>query len=435
MDNIGMESETVEFKESTTELRDGIEALVAMLNKNGRGEVFFGVRNNGDVIGQDVGKNTLRSISQKVFENVEPSIVPTIEVLTASDGKKYISLSATGKDRPYFSQGMVFVRSGEENRKAPPSEIRRMFMSTGDPITEETSNNQELTFNELCTLLRNNGKDVSDDARMHTSLGLLNESGRFNLMAQLLSDQNPFQLTVATFNGLDRMVLSLRKDYSGHCLLSETISVSDYVENQNEVIVDMSKAVRVDTDLFDFDAFREAWLNACVHNNWLSHIPPAVHIFDDRLEVISTGGIPYWLSESDFFRGRSMPVNEALMRVFIATGLCEHTGHGVPIVVEKYGEKAYQINDGSVRVTIPFLRKRSGALSRSYDTGQHTERELLLLDALETHPDYTISKLAELTGLSRSLISKTIPKLKKAGIVERNGSNKKGIWIVHRGRM
>lgn len=39
-----VETECVEYKESTTELEDAVLALSAMLNKNGYGKVIFGAK-------------------------------------------------------------------------------------------------------------------------------------------------------------------------------------------------------------------------------------------------------------------------------------------------------------------------------------------------------------------------------------------------------
>lgn len=40
--NLGMESEILEFKKSTSELDKGIISLAAMLNKHGEGTLYFG---------------------------------------------------------------------------------------------------------------------------------------------------------------------------------------------------------------------------------------------------------------------------------------------------------------------------------------------------------------------------------------------------------
>ena len=52
MENIGIETEQIEYKKTTGELKEAITSIVAILNKHGSGELYFGVRNNGDVLGQ-----------------------------------------------------------------------------------------------------------------------------------------------------------------------------------------------------------------------------------------------------------------------------------------------------------------------------------------------------------------------------------------------
>lgn len=70
--NLGKESETIEFKESTSELKEGIRSIASMLNKNQHCVLHFGVNDNGDVIGQQIGNRTLRDISQAISVNIEP---------------------------------------------------------------------------------------------------------------------------------------------------------------------------------------------------------------------------------------------------------------------------------------------------------------------------------------------------------------------------
>ena len=44
--NIGKETELIEFKKSTGELKEGVISLASMLNKNGGGTLYFGVKND-----------------------------------------------------------------------------------------------------------------------------------------------------------------------------------------------------------------------------------------------------------------------------------------------------------------------------------------------------------------------------------------------------
>ena len=52
--NLGRENEVLEFKETTRELTEAIIDIVAILNKHNRGTLYFGVKNNGDVVVLDL---------------------------------------------------------------------------------------------------------------------------------------------------------------------------------------------------------------------------------------------------------------------------------------------------------------------------------------------------------------------------------------------
>ena len=54
------ESENIELKKSTSELKAGIISLAAMLNKHQRGELWFGIKNDGTAIGQSISEASLR---------------------------------------------------------------------------------------------------------------------------------------------------------------------------------------------------------------------------------------------------------------------------------------------------------------------------------------------------------------------------------------
>ena len=74
MENIGIETEQIEYKKTTGELKEAITSMVAILNKHGSGELYFGVRNNGDVLGQEINDETLRKVSQAIKNHITPAI-------------------------------------------------------------------------------------------------------------------------------------------------------------------------------------------------------------------------------------------------------------------------------------------------------------------------------------------------------------------------
>ena len=84
--NLGKEDEFQEFKESLTRLDKGLKSLTAMLNRNGKGTIYFGVDDNGDVIGGiEVGKKTFEDIRNKIKTYIDPSI--TVSINSFKDDK------------------------------------------------------------------------------------------------------------------------------------------------------------------------------------------------------------------------------------------------------------------------------------------------------------------------------------------------------------
>ena len=73
--NLGKEDESREFKENLVQLDNGLKSLCAMLNRHGSGCVYFGVRDNGDVIGTSVGKDTLNKIRHRISELIQPKVI------------------------------------------------------------------------------------------------------------------------------------------------------------------------------------------------------------------------------------------------------------------------------------------------------------------------------------------------------------------------
>ena len=47
---------------------------MSILNKHQSGKLYFGVKDNGEILGQDVSNKTIREVSKAISENIEPKI-------------------------------------------------------------------------------------------------------------------------------------------------------------------------------------------------------------------------------------------------------------------------------------------------------------------------------------------------------------------------
>ena len=74
---------------------------------------------------------------------------------------------------------------------------------------------------------------------------------------------------------------------------------------------------RKEVALFENEAFREAMINAFVHNKWVEGNEPMISVFSDRIEILSRGPIPAGQTVDGFFAGESVPVNQKLSEIFL----------------------------------------------------------------------------------------------------------------------
>lgn len=145
------ETELQEFKTTLAELDKGIESLTAMLNKGCRASVYFGVADNGDILGLkgQLGKETIRKVEQRISEYVKPAIVPLIS-LEEYDGKTIIHITAAGNRHPYSCAGNYRIRVGSSNKQIDPDLLGDLFYSSQNAALESMESiNQNLTFNAL----------------------------------------------------------------------------------------------------------------------------------------------------------------------------------------------------------------------------------------------------------------------------------------------
>lgn len=431
--NIGKETELIEFKKSTAELKEGIISLTSMLNKSGKGTLYFGVSNNGDVIGQQVGSDTERKISEAIAQSIEPAIIPTIMLLSSPEGLDYIQIKVEGVDSPYSAYGLYYCRSADQDKKATRESLKKMFIGSGfDFIRESNALVQELKFTQLFTLFLANGYHITNEKSFVKNIGLLTNDEKYNQMASLLSDTNPLPLKVVRFNGTDKTFLSQRTEYGNRCMILAMQQVMEYIQSIIETNVEIKDSQRKSTPLFDYDSFREAWVNACLHNAWIDLTPPAIYIFTDRIEIASYGGLPFGLSIDGFYHGETHPINKALQSIFIQLNYAEQTGHGVPIIVKNYGTDVFKISDNYITVTIPFSFEPQWAKAIRQDNpaNELNQTQLSIIQYLKTNPDATLEDVASNLKLSVSSIKKGTSKLVQEGYLERRGSKRQGKWFV-----
>ena len=210
------------------------------------------------------------------------------------------------------------------------------------------SKRQHLTFNQLFGYYGMKGLKLREET-FEENLDLRNKDGKYNLLAQLFSDNSEMPIMVAIFTGKTKAskLYSVR-EFGYQCLLYSLNEVLRYGDVLNVFQADETNRVveSKEVRLFNMDAF--------LHNKWADGNKPMFTVYSDRIETLSRGGLAPLQTNVGFFRGHSVPVNEKLSEIFLQLHISKKTGRGIPVISSEYGEGAFDFSDNDITVTIPF---------------------------------------------------------------------------------
>ena len=420
------ESNRIEYK---LKLTDNLEKeVIAFLNSNEGGVIYIGIEDKGTVIGINDSDTLQLKIKDRLKHNIMPSCLGLFEVINEVQyNKDVIKINiASGSEKPYYlrKKGMsergCFLRIGSAAEPMTISMIEDMFSKrTRNSIGKIVSNRQDLTFEQLKIYYNTQGFELNDE--FLKSLDFYTPEGKYNYAAYLLADNNSVSIKLAKYEGIDKDELIENVEF-GYCsIIKATNSILDKLEVENRTFVRITGAAeRLQRQMINKTALREALINAMVHNDYTSEVPPVVEIYSDRLTITSYGGLVQGLSVEEFFAGRSMPRNRELMRVYKDLKFVEQLGSGIRRILKVYDESIFKMSDNFLEISFPF--------KSDYYNESSQKSSQKIIELINENKSITTEDMANHIGISRRAIAKQITKLKKEGIIERIGPDKGGYW-------
>ena len=437
-----LESETVELKSVVVD--DIKKEIVAFANSDG-GTLYVGVRDDGEVVGLDDPDGATLQISNMARDAIKPDVTMFIHYKTIeNDGKKIVEVKVQrGTDRPYYisKKGMrpegVYVRQGFSSVPATDSAIRRMIKATdGDCFEAMRCLDQELTFD--ATEKEFELRSVEFGPQQMRTLKLVDNDGLYSNLALLLSDQNPYTVKVAVFQGTNQMIFKDRREFSGS-LLRQMNDVFEYVDLHNLTRATIEKLMRIDVRNYPVVAVREALLNLLVHRDYSFSASASIIIYDDRIEFVSIGGLLPEIELEDVLAGISACRNQNLANLFYRLHLIEAYGTGLSKIIESYDgvpeKPVISTTKNSFKVVLPNVNAKyetSASLASTQITASSTHvsktdgREQRVIAYIQEHGAITRPEAEELLNVSASTASRLINKMLKSGKLLQSG-NARGI--------
>ncbi len=436
------ESETLELKRSTSELKEGIISIVSILNKHQKGELYFGIKNDGLVVGQDVTENTIREISKTISDNIEPKLFPRINEVTL-EGKKCVLVEFAGNNVPYYAYGRAYIKVGDEDKKISPQELETLILkkckySWEEEISERTIEdvNEEALRNFIeraNTAKRINFKFTAVKLILN-KLGLLKENKLLRAAEVLFCDKNNLEVQAAVFAGTDKLTFLDIKQFKGN-ILGLLEQSESYIKEHINWRAELKERVRKEIPEIPVRAITEALVNSLCHRDYTSRKGNEVAIFKDRVEIYNPGQFPEGYTPKDFIKGRERSIlrNPLIANTLYLSKDIERWGSGIRRIYDACKEEKVKVEFKELKsgFLIIFQRKAEGPKRVLKEVLKElTDNQKKILEAIGKNPRITSEELAGMVGISARRIRDNIKKLKDERMVKRIGGRKEGQWEV-----
>ena len=449
------ESETLEFKATTGTRREAAMTLCAFLNQRG-GQVLFGVMEDGTVAGQHVSERTIEELSVELRQ-IDPPAFPAVERIPV-DGDREVIIVSTGQgaSRPYTHRGAAYRRVGNTTLAMSADEYNRMLFermhseqrwenqpAPGWCIDDLDETEIRRTVAEAIRRGRLEEPVGGEPSDMLRGLGLLRDGVLFRAAVVLFGSPERLEfempqclLRVARFRGVDRMEFLDNRQFNDNAFtllanaerfLRDTLPIAGRFEQD--------RFERIDEPLYPPLATREALANALCHRDYsIGGGSVGVAVYDDRLEVTSSGSLHFGLTpESLFAPHESRPWNPLIARTFYRRGIIEEWGSGTLKMAEltsAAGLPAPEFEDDGGAVTVRFRhgqfvpRRRSPAASPA-------ERREEVLGLLESAEDGLTRREIQArlgSGVSERQVRRALEELQDKGLAVSPGRGRSGRW-------
>lgn len=356
------ENETLEYKRQYTP--DIKKEVVAFANTAG-GTIYIGVDDNGTPVGVQDPDAVVQQLTNALRDGIRPDVTMFTRIAIQDvGGCPVVAVTvSTGTRRPYYltDKGLrpsgVYLRQGASSAPASEDAIRRMIRLTdGDSFENGRSLIQELTFQTFAAEMQQ--RHLACGPAQYQTLGILATDGLYTNLGLLVSDQCQHSIKLAVFQGTDKLLFKDRKEFGGSIFqqLNEAYQAIDFY---NGTRASFEGLLRKDERDYPMEAVREALLNAVVHRDYSFSGSISINLYQDRMELISLGGLVPGFSLEAALMGASQPRNGKLASLFYRMDLIEAYGTGLGKILNCYAglpiQPSFESVEGAFRVVLPNI--------------------------------------------------------------------------------
>ncbi len=423
-----VEDENTEFKEIVVD--EIKKEVIAFANTRG-GNIYIGIKDDGTKAGLENADLSLQQVTNMIRDSIKPDVTMFVRYnIETHDNKQILEIHIEeGMNKPYYlsKNGLkpsgVFVRQGSSSVSASDEQIRRMIRETdGDTFDKMRSLNQELSF-ESAEKIFNEQKIAFGETQRHT-LGLYDEAGLFTNTALLISEQNPFTIKCAVFSNDEQTEFKDRKEFSGS-LFTQLSGIYEFINKYNHTNSKFEGLHRIDRQDYPENALREALLNCLVHRDYSYSASSLISIYNDRLEIVSIGGLLQGVTLEDVKMGLSVCRNKMLADIFYRLTLIEAYGTGLRKIQNAYKDDLRKpeilVSPNAFKIILPNRNVDCQEEKNTFEQG--TDEEIILQFA-KKHESFNRPQIDKLLKISPATSNRILKKLVAEGKLLSRGNGK-----------
>lgn len=440
--NYGKESETLEFKKTTGEMREAMASIASILNKNGVGTLYFGIKPNGDVVGQTVTESSLRDVSRTIYESIKPQIYPIVQEEIV-EGKHLIKVEFSGEEVPYSAYGRYYLRTADEDREVTPPVLKQFFVA--NEYKEKWERGCSTALMQKCdkTAIKNFVNKAIAAGRLpegkYTYPTVLNRFGLSrgeyltNAGEVLFGNTSPVTLKVAVFATDEKLTFLDMKLFENN-ILNLIQTAEEYILKNIRWGVEIVGLERVETPEIPIAVIREALANGFAHAQYNTSTTHEICIHPSMVTIYSPGAYASRYAPEEYVK-KNVPSsirNAIIAKVLYLNHSIEQFGSGFKRIDSQCKDAGIQYAFESTEegFKVILYRKQNVTANVTVNvTVNQTEQAVLSL--LKMHPDFTREQLAEHTSKTVRTMQRVLNSLKEKGLITREGSDKDGHWLVN----
>lgn len=414
------ETRTLEFKETIT--NTFLKTVSAFSNYAG-GTIYFGIDDDGNIKGLPDVRQSCLDIENKINDSITPQPSYTLEI---QNNDQTIKLTVkSGVQKPYLYKSKAYKRNDTATIEVDTLEFSRLILEGKNIRFEELPcKEQKLSFEVLHRKLKESIQIETFNQDTLKTLNLYDNDNGYNNAAGILADKNHFPgIDIVKF-GENISIIQKRSTFENISVLEvyeKSIDVfRDYY--QYEVIqgVDRKKMEKIPEA-----AFREAIANALIHRVWDVESQIRVLMFDDKIEVVSPGGLPSGITKDEYLSGKlSVLRNRNLANVFYRLGFVEIFGTGITRIKQLYEEGLikpdFEVSENTIKILLPIFEKNLNL----------TEDERTVYKILSKTMLKSISEIAPYVPFGRSKTTQLLKHMGQKGLVIVEGKGRGTKYII-----